>query len=64
MAKYCPIVVTQRKSGGHMHPPVSAVVGNPGHDLDDPADKPHDGSLDLLALHIELTKKNRCQVYI
>jgi hypothetical protein len=48
--------MTQRKNRGHRHPPVTAVVGNPGRDLDHPAYDPFDGSFYFFALHIKLKK--------
>ena len=40
-----------------MNPPIPAVGGDTGSDLDHPADEPLDGSLDLLARHIELMEQ-------
>jgi len=57
MTKHSLVMVTERESRGHVHPPISAMVGDTSGDLDDPADQPLHRPLDLFTLQVELTQQ-------
>jgi len=53
MTQHGLVVLAQWECRSHMHPPIPAVIGDTGGDLDDTTDKPLDGVVYLFTLQLE-----------